>query len=314
VPGLRRRERHAPKFEQPSQRGAAGKSPARRRDGRLVLLAAAGLALVSALVTFVLWPREGTGGAPSAWATLNTADVHALAFAPADSAHLYFGHHNGLLESRDGGRTWQPSALSGVDAMNVKIAEQESSQIAGHEVYLESTDAGGSWQPVPNDLPGLDLHAFALDPANPNHAWTFAVGFGLYETHDAGRHWALRQPGNWAYLATYRAADQTALIAVGPEGLVRSLDGGATWEPLAYPGAPLAGGIAAATDGSVLYAATIHGIRRSVDRGQSWIETGFDGTALAMAVAPEDPMLLAVVDKDTRFYRSPDGGASWPAP
>jgi len=39
---------------------------------------------------------------------------------------------------------------------------------------------------------GLDLHAFAVDPADADHAWTFAVGFGLFETTDAGRHWELR--------------------------------------------------------------------------------------------------------------------------
>lgn len=279
-----------------------------------MLAVAAGLVVVGVVAFLAFRPQDFGGGDPSPWATLNTADVHALAFAQSDPAHLYFGHHNGLLESRDGGRTWQPSVLADADAMNVRIAGEERIQIAGHEVYLESTDSGASWQPVPNDLPGLDLHAFAVDPADEDHAWAFAVGFGLFETHDAGRHWGPRQAGNWGYLATYRAGDRTALVAVGPVGLVRSLDGGTNWEPLAYPGAPLAGGVAAATDGSVLYAATSDGVRRSTDQGESWQETGFDGVALAIAVAPDDPMLLAVVDDGTRFYRSADGGTSWPQP
>ncbi len=280
----------------------------------MLLLGAAGLAVVGTLALLALWPRGGSGGSPGAWATLNTTDVHALAFAPDDASHLYFGHHNGLLESRDGGRTWQPAALSGADAMNVRVARDGRIQIAGHEVYLESNNGGATWQPVPNDLPGLDLHAFAADPADADHAWTFAVGFGLFETTDAGRQWERRQPGNWGSLAAYRLEGGTALAAVGPDGLVRSLDGGVSWQALAYPGAPLAGGIAAAADGSVLYAATSAGLRRSTDRGQTWQETAFDGVALAVAIAPDDPMDVAVVDDATRFYRSSDGGASWPAP
>ena len=280
----------------------------------MLVLGAAGLAIAGALAFLAWWPGLGSGGDPRAWATLNTADVHALVFAPEDASHLYFGHHNGLLESRDGGRTWQPAALSGADAMNVRVAGDGRIQIAGHEVYLESTDGGATWQPVPNDLPGLDLHAFAVDPADANHAWTFAVGFGLFATADAGRQWELRQPGNWGYLAAYRLVGGTALVAVGPEGLVRSLDGGVSWQPLAYPGAPLAGGIAAAADGSVLYAATSAGLRRSTDQGRTWKETGFDAVALAVAIAPDDPMDVAIVDDATRFYRSSDGGASWPAP
>lgn len=79
-------------------------------------------------------------------------------------------------------------------------------------------------------------------------------------------------------------------MAVGADGLARSADGGASWEPLAYPGAPLTGGIAAANDGSILYAATSAGLRLSGDGGQSWQGTGFDGPVLALAVAPRDPL------------------------
>jgi photosystem II stability/assembly factor-like uncharacterized protein len=269
--------------------------------------------MVGVVAFLVLRPQDG-GAAPTAWARLDTADVHALAFAPADPEHLYFGHHNGLLESGDGGQTWRPASLEGADAMNVGIAGEGRIQIAGHEVYLESVDGGATWQPVPHDLPGQDLHAFAIDPADPDRAWTFAVGFGLFETTNAGRHWELRQRGTWGYLAAYRDGDRTALVAIGAEGLVESLDGGASWQPLAYPGAPLAGGIAAAADGSVLYAATAAGLRRSLDQGQTWQETAFAGVVLALAIAPDDAMDVAIVDEATRFFRSPDGGDSWPAP
>jgi photosystem II stability/assembly factor-like uncharacterized protein len=308
--GLKRRQLG----QAPGPRSARRQRPPGRDqiDRRLVLLGAGVVILaVIAFVTFSLTAADE--GEPVAWATLNTADVHALAFAPDDAQHLYFGHHDGLLETRDGGRSWQPASLTGSDAMNVKAADGRI-QIAGHDVYLESIDGGATWRPVPNDLPGLDLHAFAIDPDNPDHAWTFAVGFGLFETTDAGRHWALRQPGNWGYLATYRDNDRTNLIAVGPEGLVRSLDAGVSWVPLAYPGAPLAGGIAATRDGSALYAATGAGLRRSTDQGQTWSETGFDGVALALAIAPGDPMDVVIVDQATRFYRSTDGGATWPPP
>lgn len=309
----------SPKRQTGRRQGGAARSRGRASESRgigrrwilavgaLVTLALAGVAVVSL-------SGNGGGDTPSAWATLGTADVHSLAFDPDDSAHLYFGHHGGLLESRDGGQSWRPTTLSGSDAMNVRTAADGRTQIAGHDVYVESTDRGASWRDVPNDLPGLDLHAFAVNPANPDQAWTFAAGFGLFETADGGRQWELRQAGNWAALTAYRQDEQTMLVAVGPDGLVSSADGGASWEALAYPGAPLAGGIAAADDGSVLYAATSAGLRLSRDGGQSWQATSFDAAVLSVAVAPDDPLAVAVVDDATRLYRSADGGTSWPAP
>ena len=290
-------------------------SPSNRRlDVRILLLAAASIVVAGGFAANALWLGSGRDGSLNAWATLDTADVHALAFAPGDDSHLYFGHHNGLHETRDGGRSWEPVSLSGVDAMHVQTAGSSKIQIAGHGAYVESLDGGASWQPVPNDLPGLDLHAFAVDPGDPDHAWTWAVGFGLFETHDGGRHWKLRQPGNWGYLVAYRGVDVTALLAVSSEGGVRSLDGGAIWHQLPYVGAPLAGGISAAADGSVLYAATTDGLRRSTDEGQSWQETTFNREALAVAIGSANAMHVAVVDGSTRFFRSLDGGLSWPGP
>lgn len=247
-------------------------------------------------------------------AALGTADAHALAIQPQDDDHIFFGHHGGLLASRDGGYTWTETALADGDAMNVSAGGDGSLQVAGHDLYVSSSDGGATWQPVDNDLPGLDLHAFVVDPADPNHAWTFAAGFGLFETTDGGARWQLRQEGNWGALRAYRTQQTTVLLAIGPEGLSRSSDAGATWSPLAYPGAPLSGGLAATADGSAIYAATIRGLRRSDDGGASWRSTGWESPALAVAVSPMNPALVVLVDEAMNFYRSTDGGASWPRP
>ena len=78
------------------------------------------------------WTSNSVSDTPTAWATLGTADVHALAFHPANSDLLLFGHHDGLLATSDGGRSWEPTTLSGSDAMNVATLSGERLQIAGH--------------------------------------------------------------------------------------------------------------------------------------------------------------------------------------
>jgi hypothetical protein len=93
----------------------AAKPPPRRGRSGWILPGAGLLVIATATAGFLLL-RDGAGsGDAVAWARLDTADVHSLAFDPADPDHLYFGHHNGLLESRDGGRSWLLTALSDAD-------------------------------------------------------------------------------------------------------------------------------------------------------------------------------------------------------
>ncbi|MDQ3937090.1 MAG: YCF48-related protein [Chloroflexota bacterium] len=299
------------------KRRAPYRTPPPRKSAfsvRLLLVGVMVLAAVAALgVAFVLSSGDRTAGGPVSWSTLGTQDVHSLVFDPADAEHLFFGHHGGLLESRDGGRTWQQTALRGVDAMNVSSPSDGFFQIAGHDVYIETTDGGRTWADVPNDLPGLDLHAFAADPGDDSHAWTYSVGFGLFETTDRGRTWQLRQPGSWGALTAFDEDATTVLVALGPSGLARSEDGGRTWAGLTRPPGQLTS-LAASNNGAVLYAGTSEGLSRSTDRGRTWARTTLDAVVVTVAAFGQDPDVVAIVDDKTRFFRSSDAGESWPGP
>jgi photosystem II stability/assembly factor-like uncharacterized protein len=275
-------------------------------------VAVAAVAAITLAVVLNTGGRAAVGGA-TAWSTLGTQDVHSLAFDPADPQHLYFGHHGGLLETKDGGRSWQGTALRGADAMNVVPPAGGFFQIAGHNVYMETTDGGKTWQDVPNNLPGLDLHSFVADPADSSHAWAFSVGFGLFETTDKGRTWELRQPGGWGALTSFVESGKTILVGVGSSGLARSEDGGRTWKALGQPKGQVAS-LAANADGAVIYAGTTEGVGRSSDGGRTWTATALKAVGVTVAVYAKDPNVVAVVDDNTRFFRSADGGASWPGP
>lgn len=144
------------------------------------------------------WLVLGSLVAVVAIATLKTGDYHALAFGPDDPDVVFFGHHNGILRSDDGGRTWTPAA-NGLDSRSVQALAVDPAArgtvFAGVEGGLyKSADGGASWSRLP--FPGANVVALAVSPSRPNRMLVIAVknGQGLvYRSDDGGSSWGERE-------------------------------------------------------------------------------------------------------------------------
>jgi len=121
--------------------------------------------------------------------------AHALVMVPG-SHTIFLGTHNGMLQSKDEGRSWVavplPEGLKGIDVMSL-VADPSNPQIvyAGtHERgVLKSRDGEKTWDEINSGLGGRDVHALTIDPNKPKtlHAWV--VDRGLYRSTDGGVKW-----------------------------------------------------------------------------------------------------------------------------
>lgn len=277
-----------------------------------VAAAAAVLVLIAGGLAVFLILRPGAPAAAVAWTRFGSEDVHSLAFVGGDPQRLLFGHHRGLEETRDGGKTWSPLPVRD-DAMSMSPASDASIVIAGHEVLVVSRDGGQTWAPIQGDLPSLDIHGFTRDPADPARMWANLATGGLWESTDFGVHFTLVRRDNVIYPTAVTAGATTRLLGVDVNGLVVSEDGGRTWTVLGSPPTYPMTGLAASADGSIVYAGATDGLSRSSDGGRSWSKTGYTGSAFAVASSP-DGQTVALVSRATEFFRSSDGGATWPGP
>ena len=270
--------------------------------------AAAGLVILAVAVLRPFSPDD-----PVPWTRLGTADVHSLAFAPGSTEHLYFGHHGGILESRDGGRTWAPLPVS-ADAMGMRPAADGSIVIAGHEVFIGSGDGGQTWAPIPADLPNIDIHAFARDPLDPRRTWAYLAEGGVYESTAGGTHWTKVYDGHIPFLAATTDGSSVALVGIDPfQGFARSTDGGRTWIPVSQPEAFPTYSIAATQDGRVVALGVSDGLLRSEDGGATWTTIKLPGPEFAIALS-DVGRTMAVVTRTTDLYRSDDAGRTWSGP
>ena len=280
--------------------------PARRRLPFVVGAVASVAVLAFVFIQALPKPRQ------VAWAKLGTEDAHSLAFVDGNPQHLLFGHHGGISQSLDGGRTWTGLPLR-EDAMSMTPAANGSIVIAGHDVFSGSSDGGATWAPIAADLPDLDIHGFTRDPADPARMWAYLASGGLWESENGGRHWEQVHTENVVYPLAVSDGSATILLAVDATGLVASTDGGRTFRTRGQPPAYPVTSLATTPNGQTIYAGAPDGLFRSDDGGRTWLSTGYVGSAFAVATST-DGRVVAVVSRETEVFRSSDRGATWPGP
>jgi photosystem II stability/assembly factor-like uncharacterized protein len=232
--------------------------------------------------------------------TLAGSGAQCLAVDPADPETVYAGlRDGGVRRTSDGGRSWVDCQLPDPDVFSLAVSPADGAVYAGTEPsrVFHSADRGESWRALDAllELPSRPTWSF------PPRPWTSHVRWIAPSPHDGD------------------------LLLVGIElgGLMRSSDGGATWQDH-RPGAqadvhslawhPSAGGRA--------YEAGGGGSAFSIDAGETWqpADEGRDRNyTWSVAVDPDDPDRWYVSastgpfaahgrrDPQARIYRRRDG-------
>jgi photosystem II stability/assembly factor-like uncharacterized protein len=253
--------------------------------------------------------------------------ISSLAVDPTDSNTVYagtgFDHSGGVLKTTNAGRDWRP-VQRGIVTLNARslIVAPTSPQIlyAGTDAGLfRSDDAGGDW--VPDYIFGGNIRALVLDPSSPSTL--YAVGAGIFKHVDGGGWTPLISP-DFLFSPSALAIDpksSSTLYAgafdlggsLGP-GILRSTDGGRTWQKTSFTLDISTIAIDPISTLTVYAAARLGGLYKSTDGGSNWkpAGVGIPPNINALAIDPVSPSILYSA-ADTGLFRSTDGGASWTA-
>ncbi|HEY9382081.1 MAG TPA: hypothetical protein VIP80_01090 [Gemmatimonadales bacterium] len=120
---------------------------------------------------------------------------------------------------------------------------------------FKSSDGGIHWQSVFDDQPVSSIGALAVAPSDPNIVWAgtgepwirshISVGWGVYKSTDAGRHWSrmgLENTGRVSRVLIHPTNPDIVYVAAlghayGPQperGIYRTMDGGKSWERVLF--------------------------------------------------------------------------------
>jgi hypothetical protein len=172
----------------------------------------------------------------------------------------------GLIESRDGGRSWRSVTLLG--QADFHVLESVGARVYGFDStqgrLLVSHDGGRQWDPRTSPAPPFSL---AVDPREPDRLIA-ATERGLFSSANAGRDWrALSVRNVMTGLVAWPAAERFYLVD-GNGQVHRSADGGRRWHAVGN----IAGQPAAfEAHGDELYVGLHDGtVKRSADGGRTW--------------------------------------------
>lgn len=119
----------------------------------------------------------------------------------------------------------------------------------------KTTDGGVHWDPIFDDQPVSSIGALAVAPSDPNVVWAgtgepfirshISVGWGVFKSTDAGRHWTkmgLDNTGRVSRVVVHPTNPDIVYVAAlghlyGPQpekGIYRTTDGGKTWDKVLF--------------------------------------------------------------------------------
>ena len=283
---------------------------------------------------------------PPAWkmtATGVTARLRGIS-APSERVVWASGAGGTVIRTADGGDTWSrltvPDSASldfrDIDAVDERTAYVLSIGNGDASRIYKTTDAGRSWQlQFRNTDPRAFYDAMSFADARRGFAFSDSIDgrMQLVATTDGGTNWKPVAGGLPAALENEGAyaASGTNLAIVGPRiwigtslsRVVRSTDGGRTWDVTAtpIPSSASAGifsiafadrdhGLVVGGDFKVVSAAVDNAAITS-DGGTSWtLVKGLSGFRSAAAFLPSLPTTVVAVGPSGADYSS-DRGRSW---
>jgi photosystem II stability/assembly factor-like uncharacterized protein len=287
--------------------------------------------------------RSGDGGA--SWQLVEGAcSGQALLFDPLRPQRVYAGclaggdtALGGVVESLDGGLTWQPAAF-GLGTLSVLALAAPPA--APRTVYagttgggvFRTTDAGAHWRRAAKGIDTAQVGALGVAPSSPAvlYAGTGTTdlplyqwnGLGIFRSADAGDTW---EPANHGIdgIATWEVVGDSTfpglLLVVAPGlGVFRTRDAGGSWR---QAGIGLVGGEVAdlglqqlaAVPGKLYALSAGNTLYASTDRGRSWTALPpLPASDVVLAADPRDPAHV-LLGASGKTFTSRDGGATWQA-
>ena len=293
--------------------------------------------LLSTLVISACSSTEESASGPVQLKSGDTIDhMHGLTYSNSNT--IFIGTHEGMISSKDQGKTWSTVSSYDFDFMGFHTLSNGDMVTSGHPgpktdlpnplCVMKSTDNGETWDSVAL-LGKIDFHIMASDYNNPdiiyglNQMGEGEYGAGIFKSTDGGQNWEKIEPKGLpedlhkVYALVALPDYENTLLAGTENGVFHSDDGGKTWVMhdserfiTAFSVLPNE------TKDLISYSITKDdaSVMISKDDGMTWEQLGLNlgqDAGNYISVNPENLSHIIVSSFNYSVFVSEDGGENW---
>ena len=251
--------------------------------------------------------------AGTTWAAIADSVPHVYHFAQYGNNIYAVTNRDGAFRSTDGGFHWTYLGFYNIQLLGVQVDTAGTVYIAGFGVGVySSSDSGATWQEMNTGLTSRASTALYLTSGQRLLMGTQGDD-GIYRADLPFTGWVVSNQGLHAPLtsALTITADGTLFAALFLDGIVKSTDGGQTWQRTGTTSSNIRTISIDETTGTVLAGSYYGSVYRSTDEGDTW-DRNYVGNY------PNNDVYKIVqafgawwAVTYTGLYRSWDDGISW---
>ncbi len=253
--------------------------------------------------------------------SLGAVTVTSVAVSPSEKCVVYAGTGNRVMRTRDCSRTWENVYFDprpDTRVTSVKIDHLNSALVyaaTSKGDVLKSSDGGASWSPIHRF--DTEIRQILMTAGDSRVMYAATKGKGLWKTTDGGATWTDLSAGMGEFagaldnmIIAEDVARGNSLVLASNYGLLRTVDGGATFQPITLltpPGSTVIYSLAVSPkDSNFVAYGTLTTLYRSIDGGAKWTTTKMPTTRAATTLLI-DPTNDATIYMGTTLFKQNTG-------